>query len=162
MKFDTQIINGVKKQSCLDHIYSNCTETILSVNQIDPTFGDHLLIHVELSLKDVTAVNYIFKRNWKNFSSEILIEKLLVSFESVTFDWRDLNVQEHWNQLENLVVNIVDDLAPLVPVDDNAVIKNKKVPPFVKNKINVRKRLVKLEKKETLLNLPHVSSSLVN
>ena len=115
----------------------------MSVNQIDPTFGDHLLIHVELSLKDVTAVNYIFKRNWKNFSSEILIEKLLVSFESVTFDWRDLNVQEHWNQLENLIVTIVDELAPLVPFVDNAVIKSKKVPPFVKNKINVRKRLIK-------------------
>ena len=61
-----RIINGVNKQSCLDHIYSNCTETILSVNQIDPTFGDHLFVHVELNLKDVTPVNYTFKRNCSN------------------------------------------------------------------------------------------------
>ena len=30
-------INGVRKQSCLDHIYLNCIETIVSVNQISPT-----------------------------------------------------------------------------------------------------------------------------
>ena len=30
-------INGIRKQSCLDHIYLNCIETIVSVNQISPT-----------------------------------------------------------------------------------------------------------------------------
>ena len=121
-----RIISGVIKQSCLDHIYVNCPETIISVNQIDPTFGDHLLVYVELNLKDLTPVNCVFKRNRKNYNDAILKQKLQDSLESVKFCWQDLNVQEHWNCLENLLVNIVDELAPLVVYDENNGIKVKK------------------------------------
>ena len=50
-------------------------------------------------------------------------------------------------------MNIVDELAPLAPFDENAGIKVKKIPPFVKNKINLRKRLLMLEKKRNSVEL---------
>ena len=91
-------INGVRKQSCLDHIYLNCIETIVSVNQICPTFVDNLLVHVELNLKDVTPANFVYKRNWKHFDPTVLNQRLHDSLESLY--WQNLNVQEHWNVLE--------------------------------------------------------------
>ena len=120
------------------------------------------MILVELELKDVTPVHYVFKRKWKHCCPETLKQKLKDSLESVNFGWHDLNVQEHWNQLENLTINVADELAPLTPFDENAHPKNKKVPPHAKNKINLRKRLLMLEKKEILFNKPHVLRSWVN
>ena len=49
-----RVISGILKQSCLDHIYVNCSEMILSVNQTVPPIGDHSLVHIELNLKDIT------------------------------------------------------------------------------------------------------------
>ena len=39
----SRVIYGIKKESCLDHIYVNCNEIIESLNHFTPTFGDHLL-----------------------------------------------------------------------------------------------------------------------
>ena len=104
-------------------------------------------MHVELNLKDVTPAQNVYKISWKNYTPEILKIKLSDSLESAKFEWHSLNVQEHWNQLENLIINVTDELAPLTQYDENTCPKNKKVPPHVKNKINLRKRLVTLEKK---------------
>ena len=65
VKFNTwkRIVNGVIKQSCLDHIYLNCVELIVSVDHVDPIFGDHLLVYVELNLKDKILGCNVLKRN---------------------------------------------------------------------------------------------------
>ena len=45
VNFDTwsRIINGVKKSSVLDHIYTNNSAMVSNVNFETPTFGDHVL-----------------------------------------------------------------------------------------------------------------------
>ena len=73
-------------------------------------------------------------------------QKLQDSLESVNFDWKKLNVQEHWNSIENVLLKIIDELVPLKSIDLNANSKLKTVPSLVKNKMNMRKRLLKLEK----------------
>ena len=72
---------------------------------------------------------------------------------TVNVCWNNLNVQEHWSYLENLILHIVDELAPLTPFNENVGVKVKTIPPFVKNKINLRKRLLMLEKKRKCTEL---------
>ena len=41
-------INGIHKDSLLDHVYVKNLENVLNINYMDPTFDDHRLILVEL------------------------------------------------------------------------------------------------------------------
>ena len=43
-------INGTKKESLLDHVYVNNSACIVNVNFTTPTFGDHVLVMVEVNL----------------------------------------------------------------------------------------------------------------
>ena len=102
-----RVINGTKKESCLDHMYLNCTEKLISLDQIEPTFGDRLLVHVELNFKDVTSVNIVFKRNWKNYCPLTVNQNIKESIESSNINWNELSVQEHWNRLGNILIVIL-------------------------------------------------------
>ena len=56
-------------------------------------------------------------------------------------------VQQYWNIFENLLINIVDKIAPLVLfVNDQA--KDSKCPIGIKNALNVRTRLLKIQNKK--------------
>ena len=58
-------------------------------------------------------------------------------------DWSVLGVQEHWNVLENYIINVVDCLAPL---EYNSVVPKKlasSIPKRIKSLLNLRKRLLK-------------------
>ena len=120
---------------------------IVSIDQTDPAIGDHLLIKVELNIKDIAQSNFVLKRDWKNFCNVKLNQKLQDSFESTNISWQNLNVQEHWNCLENILLKIIDELSPLKYVDQNSNTKVKTIHPLIKNKINLRNRLLKLERK---------------
>ena len=50
---------ALKKQSCLYYIYVNSIETVMSVNHVEATFGDHVLAFVELNLRDATPVKFV-------------------------------------------------------------------------------------------------------
>ena len=113
----------------------------------------NLLIKIELNLSDKPPLQYVYKRKWKNYCPEILNIKLLDSLESVNVVWHDLNAQEHWNRLENILVNLVDELAPLVPVNENENRKHKNIPTNIKSSINLRKRLLRLEKERNSIEL---------
>jgi hypothetical protein len=52
------------------------------------------------------------------------------------------NVQEYWNVFENLLINVVDAVAPLAEFVNN-IAKNTKPPKEVNNLLNVRKRCLK-------------------
>ena len=57
------------------------------------------------------------------------------------WDFKSDSVQAYWNELENQLVNIIDELAPLVEfINDQIIVP---VPAFIKNKIYVRKRLLR-------------------
>ena len=44
-------INGIRKESLLDHVYVNNSATVNNVNFITPTFGDHVLVMVDINVK---------------------------------------------------------------------------------------------------------------
>ena len=141
-----RVVNGVTKESCLDHVYLNCSKSIISLNKIEPNFGDHLLIFAELNVGIVKTTNIILKRSWKKYDDVTLNCKLRESLANVNINWHDLSVQEHWNELENISIQVTDCIAPLISVDKNANLKSKEIPPYVKRMINEKKRLIKLDK----------------
>ena len=51
--FDTwsRVINGIKKESLIDHIYVNDISSVLNLKSEVPTLGDHLLLILDLNLK---------------------------------------------------------------------------------------------------------------
>ena len=56
----------------------------------------------------------------------------------------EIGVQEHWNVLEHTIIKIVDYVVPLVELDlGNKSVKPKIIPSTIKNKINLRKRLLR-------------------
>ena len=44
-------INGIRKESLLDQVYVNNSATVINLNFTTPTFGDHVLVKVKVSLK---------------------------------------------------------------------------------------------------------------
>ena len=55
------------------------------------------------------------------------------------------SVQEYWNSLENVLINVTDLLAPLTLISPNNPF-TEKVPKHIKAKINKRNRLLKMNK----------------
>ena len=61
-------INGIDKESTLDHIYIEDTTKIESLTDVTPEIGDHKLIILELS-ESAIIPKKVLKRNWKNYST---------------------------------------------------------------------------------------------
>ena len=142
-------INGIKKESLLDHIYLNNPESLCSVYFDTPIFGDHVLVIAELSLGAGTKQNNNFlKRNWRSYSSTKLNNYLVPLIHASFFDL-NCSVQAIWNQLEYILIRSVDTIAPLEETkqyfNDNKCVQS--IPPTVKNKINKRKRLIAIDRK---------------
>ena len=87
--------------------------------------------------------SYTTKRSRKSYSSnEIDARMKFVNFGILNVIGMDIGVQEHWNLLENTIVNIADLGAPLIEVDQcKNVAKQNTLPAVVKSKINLKKRL---------------------
>ena len=138
----SRIINGVKKESLLDHVYVNNLSAIKDVHMIEPVFGDHVLTIVELHSNVENLINVKANRNWKGYSKIKMND--LVSIKLGSTCWDDLNVQDHWNLLENEIVNIVDYLAP-IEYSSHDLSKNfkNKTPKNLKRLINLRKLLLR-------------------
>ena len=79
-----------------------------------------------------------FRRNWKNYSTGRLLDML----GNVTWNLEGDSVQDCWNDFENKLITIVDDIVPLTEFSNNTEAKLK-IPPEIKNVINTRKRLLK-------------------
>ena len=134
-------INNVLKQSVLDHVYTNNHQMELNCKSVNPPFGDHLLIIVELDICK-TLPERTLRRDWRSYSTESLITH--VSNTNFNIDCTD--VQEYWNIFENLLVDIVDELVPLTEFRNENAPKTK--PPHnVQTIINRRKKLIKQQKR---------------
>ena len=102
VEFETwsRVINGVKKESTLDHIYANDMMSILDVSYKVPPFGHHVLVIAELSF----AVNFekkiIMKRNWKSYLPSTFSLTLTCNLASLNGGLTDLGVQDYWNEIE--------------------------------------------------------------
>ena len=60
--------------------------------------------------------NVVIKRNWKHHNGDDLNCIINCNLPVTRTNWINSNVQEHWNCLENIIVNSVDQIAPLINV----------------------------------------------
>ena len=133
-----RMIRGSIKNSILDHIYVNDFSLISDITGSKVTFGDHLLISFVIG-NGRHEVRHEVRRSWQNYSKEWL----LASLAHVDFGDGFTSVQSCWNVFENSLVEIVDKICPLVPFINNSTVESIKPTPVIKNKINLRKRLLK-------------------
>ena len=80
----------------------------------------------------------VMKRDWRGYSAERLNAKLSTTTWESDID----QVQHFWNALERSLIVIVDELAPMVPFINNSV-RNNVEPPTIRNKLNIRRRLLR-------------------
>ena len=95
------------------------------------------------------------KRNWKTYTQSKLVEEL----EKIDWLFRTDDVQSFWDLLEDRIVGVCDDLIPYESyVNSKPVIDIN--PPFIKNKLNRRSRLLKLfnSNKNPLLKKNYIAS----
>ena len=78
-----------------------------------PMFGDHALVMVELISKSQPMVKTITLRNWKLYNPIIAAAKLSSKLSGINVKCQNLSVQDHWNVMENVLINVIDDCAPL-------------------------------------------------
>ena len=84
----------------------------------------------------------IMKRNWQNYTSTKLNELL----STTNFDIEADLVQDIWNIFEAALLPVIDDLIPYAPFIKNTTIKSSEPSKKIKQKINMRKKLLKLIK----------------
>ena len=159
IEFDTwsRVYNGVKKSSILDHIYVNNITSDQNVKYEVPTFGDHVIAIIVLNLSTWGDQKSVLKRNWKNYNqftlNAVIKSNLPLNFENDHVS----TTQSYWNALENVIINAVDEVAPLivdVPFDGKC---KWEIPCYIKNKINKRKCLLHLDKiRNVSINVPYV------
>ena len=137
--FDTwsRYVNSVKVCSIIDHIYVKDPTSISSLSCMTPTFGDHVLITFVVH-SSRTKPNTFFKRNWKHYTKERLLNKLNEC------DWNIKNddVQSFWHAFESKLIEITDNLCPIESTSSNKFHESKP-PPLIKNKLNRRNNLLK-------------------
>ena len=140
-----KIVNDVVRESVLDHIYVVDPFVIANMNSYKPLIGDHVMITFEISAK-TEKTQPVMRRNWSNYNKN----KLLDALASVNLDIETDTVQDTWNLFETRIIEIVDDLAPLITINtknrSNSLVKTNT---HIKRKLNLRKRLL-----TTLKNRP--------
>ena len=138
-----RVINNVIRKSILDHVYVKDPTHVFNLYSIEPLVGDHKLIIFEILHKNEPA-KVILKRNWQQYTPISLLNELA----STDFDIIADDVQSMWNRFENLLLPIIDKLAPMTEFTNNSTVKSQNPSAAIKNKIHLRKRLLKtLEKK---------------
>ena len=135
----SRIVNGVLRESTLDHVYLTDPSGCSSVESVKPCFGDHVLITITINaarnLPEITQ-----RRDWRRYSKDNLVELLS------NINWyEDINtVQEMWNDMELKIIKVVDIIAPLTEFVNNMI--PPQIPPEIKRKLNKRQKLMKLRK----------------
>ena len=145
----SRTINGVRKESLLDHIYINNLSTFDSVYYDVPAFGDHLLVIAKLSFENVNAQNTnSIIRNWSKYSKVELIATLYPMILLNCTMFLNCSAQSYWNLLETILITAIDSVAPLFMPTTSKPLKNNKghIPLNVLSKIKKRKRLFKLDR----------------
>ena len=136
----SRFVKNLLKDSILDHVYVNNLALVSNVHSVTPTFGDHLLVVADLTLVR-PAVKNITRRNWSNYNKQTLLNTL----KNFNLEIDCVNVQQYWNCFENILINVVDEIVPIVescPLKQ----KNTNLPPSIRTKVNQRNRLIKRNK----------------
>ena len=134
-----RIINNVKKESILDHVYTQDPTIVKSIDSYTPLIGDHKLLVFNVILKKSKIIP-VTKRNWHTYSKD----KLMNLLRGVDFNIEADEVQAYWNKFETTLITIIDNVAPLEPFLNNCSSSSTKPTGVIKRKINLRKRLLRL------------------
>ena len=135
-----RVVNGVVRESVLDHVYVKDYFILSDLTHSWPIFGDHAAVIFNIG-NDKEKQEQTTRRDWRGYSEELLCNKLL----SLDWNLESDSVQDFWNELENRLIGVVDEIAPLATSSNNTI-KTTVMPPNLKNKINIRKRLIKSNK----------------
>ena len=149
----SRIVNGMLRESTIDHIYVTNPCAHNSIGTICPYFGDHLLVFINYD-KLKSNNNTTYRRNWKKYEKGMLNTML----SEVNWDIQDDTVQGFWNTFENNILDVIDQLIPMSKESLNGFKTD--LPQIIKSKINRRRYLLKkskhnrnLEIKEDIKNL---------
>jgi hypothetical protein len=134
----SRFVRDVNRESILDHVYTNCPTSISNLHSVAQHFGDHLLAKFDHLCSNKTIESTCYRRNWKGYSKE----KLYGLLASINWDISDDSVQGYWNTYKNKLKVAVDELVPMKQFS-NTQSKKTILPPFLKNKFNIRKRCIK-------------------
>ena len=107
------------KQSILDHVYVKDYYTIRELSLVWPVFGDHAVVMFNLSHEKEREESTI-RRDWRGYSPELLCTKL----HQLDWEFKSDSVQDFWNEFENQLINLVDEIVPLVSFNNNCVTIN--------------------------------------
>ena len=143
-----RVINDSYKESLLDHFYVRDPTQITEIKNIKPLIGDHDLVILNLPNESITP-DIIIKRCWKTYTKE----KLIAELAEISFTPEPNDAQSYWNMFETKLLPIIEKLVPKVPFLNNVTAKSIKPNRFIKNKLNLRKRLIKNLKSNTSNNL---------
>jgi hypothetical protein len=110
----SRTINGVVKESLLNHFYSNNPLSISDIHSVEPIFGDHYMIAASICTVKPQP-SFCYRRNWSSYDRSTLCENLAL------VDWRcDYDdVQSYWNNFENKILEFIDNLVPLTSFSNN-------------------------------------------
>ena len=131
-----RIVNNDLRESILDHLYVIDPNIVHNITMQTPLIGDHKLITF-CALGTPTPPNIVMKRNWQFYTKEKLNECL----SQVNFDIMADRVQDIWNKFDNVILPIIDELAPCEPFIDNITVNSIAPCKIVKRKINLRNNL---------------------
>ena len=106
----SRIIKGIRKESLLDHVYVNNFASVSNIDCCTPVFGDHVLVIVDLNISVQKLDKQIVKRDWSRYSALDLNIAMHMRFASSTVNWAVLDVNKHWNALEDIIINCIDTI----------------------------------------------------
>ena len=132
----SRTINGVVKESLLDHFYSNNPLSISDIHPVEPIFGDHCMIVASICTVKPPP-SFCYRRNWSSYDRSTLCENLALVDWHCDYD----DVQSYWNNFENKLLAVIDNLVPLTSFSNHITTKQT-LPASIKSKINLRKRLI--------------------
>ena len=102
-----RLINGNLKKSVLDHVYLRSPVKVLKL-LIDKTIiGDHSLVMFDIQCF-VYPPEILMKRIWKNYTKDLLFDEL----STIDFNIQADDPQSIWNQFEQNILTVIDELAP--------------------------------------------------
>ena len=143
----SRLVNGTLKSSILDHVYTSDVTNISNLNFHTPNFGDHFIVTFDIIMNKNPPITSI-QRDWRQYSKNKLCDMLSILDWNINVD----DVQEYWNIFENMLIDVIDNLAPLITFVGNEA-KETKPPKPIKNAINVRHRLLKIFRKNPSIAL---------
>ena len=139
VSFETwhRYVNGLKRSSVLDHIYTNTPEILSEICPVHTDIGDHCIVTFVIPSKQKNP-KITLRRDWRFYDVNVLRNRLS-SLEFVL----DLNcVQQTWNLFENELLKVVDEIVPIVEFANDIVLGSQHTPKL-NTLLNKKKRLLK-------------------